>query len=249
MPGDYTRFTFNPLEDHFGVLMQQGRVMLDCDFNEGVETLGRQFRVRMLDTVGRCVVPRETLEGFRIQIVGNSITIGRGRAYVHGILAENHGADDQGVPVDNENTDALEYDPIIEERRGVHAVAYESQPYLPNAADIFPVSSNQDPQLVYLDVWQRELTHVQEPDLVEKAVGVDTATRVQVVWQVKVLPNLPPGSTCDTPDENIPGWLDIIQPSAGRLTTAAVGVPASDDPCIIAPAGGFRGTENRPPER
>ncbi len=245
MPGDYTRFTFNPFEDHFGVLMQQGRVMVDSDFNEGVEMLGRQFRVRMLDTVGRCVVPRETLEGFRIQIVGNSITIGRGRAYIHGILAENHGADDQGVPVDNENADALEYDPILEEQRGVHAVAYESQPYLPNAADIFPVSPNQDPQLVYLDVWQRELTHVQEPDLVEKAVGVDTATRVQVVWQVKVLSNLPPGTTCDTPDENIPEWLDIIQPSAGRLTTAAVGVPASDDPCIIAPAGGFRGTENR----
>lgn len=245
MPGDYTRFTFNPFEDHFGVLMQQGRVMLDSDFNEWVETLGRQFRVRMLDTVGRCVVPRETPEGFRIQIVGNSLTIGRGRAYVHGLLAENHGADDQGVPVENDTADALEYDPILEERRGVHAVAYESQPYLPNASDLFPVPPEGGPHLVYLDVWQREVTHVQEPDLVEKAVGVDTATRVQIIWQVKVLPNLPGGTTCATPDEDIPDWLDIIQPPTGRLTTAGVGVPASDDPCIIGPAGGFRGTENR----
>ena len=99
-------------------------------------------------------------------------------------------------------------------------------------------------QLVYLDVWERELTHVEDRDLVEKALGVDTAARVQTVWQVKLF-EVPPGTTCATPDEDIPDWLDVVSPSGARLSTQAVGVAASDDPCIIDPAGGFRGIENR----
>ncbi|HEY6723896.1 MAG TPA: DUF6519 domain-containing protein, partial [Polyangiaceae bacterium] len=244
MPGDYSRFTFDPLDDFFGVLMQQGRVMLDSDLNELVAELERQFRVRMLDTVGRCVVPRETLSGFQIQIAGDSLTIGRGRAYVHGLLAENHGGDEDGRPVTLESPADLEYYRILEEQRGLHPIAFEHQPYLPNAGELLTEELRGSPLLVYLDVWKREVTHVQEPELVEKAVGVDTTTRVQVVWQVKAFP-VPRGTTCATPGENIPGWAELTAPPAGRLTTNAVGVPASDDPCILSPSGGFRGTENR----
>ncbi|HEY5958478.1 MAG TPA: DUF6519 domain-containing protein, partial [Polyangiaceae bacterium] len=244
MPGDYTRFTFDPFEDHFGVLMQQGRVMLDADFNEWVETLGRQLRVRMLDTVGPCVVPRETPTGFQIQVAGTSLTIGRGRAYVDGLLAENHGANANGGPVTVLDADALEYDPVLEERRGLYPIAFEQQPYLPNAAAMLANLNRDAAALVYLDVWKREVTYVEEPDLVEKAVGVDTATRVQVVWQVKAL-SVPRDTTCATPDDSLPDWEAATAPSAARLTTSAVGVPASDDPCIVNPNGGYRGTENR----
>lgn len=236
MPGDYTRFTFDPFADHLGVLMQQGRVTIDADFNELVELLDRQLRVRTLDTIGRCVVPRETLDGFRITIVAGKLTIGRGRAYVHGILAENHGSGDR------------EWDPILAEQRGALPTPYDEQPYFP-VPPPFSIGGPNDPpdlpaRLVYLDVWQREVTHVEDPDLVEKAIGVDTATRLQTVWQVKHLA-VRRDTTCATPDDAIPGWLDIIRPSGGRLTTQAVGVPASDDPCILDPAGGYRGTENR----
>lgn len=236
MPGDYTRFTFDPFADHLGVLMQQGRVTLDADFNELVELLDRQLRVRTLDTIGRGVVPRETLDGFRIQLAAGNITIGRGRAYVHGLLAENHGSGER------------EWDPILAEERGTEPTPYDEQPYFPDPPPFSIVGPN-DPdapaaQLVYLDVWHRELTHVEDPDLVEKAIGVDTATRLQTVWQVKLL-GVPRDTTCATPDEEIPGWLDLTSPSGGRLSTQAVGVPASDDPCILDPAGGYRGTENR----
>lgn len=231
MPGDYTRVTFNPFEDHLGVLMQQGRVLLDADFNELVEILDRRSRAGTLDTIGRCAVPKETPDGFRIQIAGPSITIGRGRIYVDGLLAENH-----GLP-------PLEFDRILAEQRGTLPVPYNQQPYFPNAATLSPLTSN-GPNLVYVDVWQREITHLEEPDLIEKAVGVDTATRLQTVWQVKALP-VGQGTTCATPDGQIPAWTALIQPSAGRLTTAAVGAPKSTDPCIVNPAGGYRGTENR----
>jgi hypothetical protein len=233
MPGDYTRFTFNPFEDHLGVLMQQGRVMVDADFNELVDIVDRRFRAETVDIIGRCVVPKQTPEGFRIQIAGGGLTIGRGRLYADGLLAENHGR----AP--------LEFDPVLGEEQGTQAVPYDQQPYLPNAATAFPAPTTAGPHLVYIDVWQREITWLEEADLVDKAVGVDTSTRRQTVWQVKVLPRVGAGVTCATPDGQIPGWSDIIRPSAGRLTTGAVGVPASTDPCIINPAGGYRGTENR----
>jgi hypothetical protein len=235
--GDYTRVTFDHLEDHIGVLMQQGRVLLDADFNELVEIVERRIRAGTLDTIGRCAYPiEETPDAFRIQIAGTTVTIGRGRIYVHGLLAENHG---KGARV---------FDPHLGEEHGTQALDYDEQPYLPKrgavrAADESPMPATGGPHLLYIDVWQREITYLEEPDLVEKAVGVDSTTRLQTAWQVKALADA--GGTCDTPGAEIPAWLDLTRPSGGRLTTAAVGVPASDDPCIVNPTGGFRGTENR----
>lgn len=233
MPGDYTRLTFEAIKDHAQVFMQQGRVLLDSDFNEWVEILSRRIQASDLDTLGPCVVPRETPDGFRIQIVGDSLSIGPGRIYVDGLLAENHGADPR------------EFYRRLEEERGTSAVPYEDQPYLHDVANLFPLPDGGGPHLVYIDVWQREVTHAEDPGLVEKAVGFDTATRLQTIWQVKVLADVGDGVTCDTPGEEIEGWADLTAPSGGRLTTSAVGVPADTDPCVVSPSGGFRGTENR----
>jgi hypothetical protein len=232
MPGDNTRFTFNPFADHLGVLMQQGRVLLDADFNELIEILDRRLRSETTDIIGRGVVPLETPDGFRIQLAGGVMTIGRGRAYVDGLQAENHGK----AP--------LEFEPHLAELRGTLPVPYDEQPYLPNAAALAPLPAGGGPHLVYLDVWEREVTYLQEPALMEKALGVDTATRLQTVWQVKVLANTD-GVSCATPDGEIPGWVALTTPSGGRLTTSAVGVPTSTDPCVVNPSGGYRGTENR----
>jgi hypothetical protein len=232
MPGDYTKATFQPLRDFRGVHMQQGRVMLDADFNELADILDRRFRAETTDIIGRCVVPRETIEGFRIQIAGPTITIGRGRLYADGLLAENH-----GLP-------PMEFDRVLAEQRGSQPVPYEQQPYLPDAATLAPLPVDAGAMLVYADVWERELTHLEEPVLVEKAVGVDTATRRQVVWQVKALGRVG-NIDCATPADQIPGWLEIVRPSDGRLTTSTAGVPVDTDPCVVNPAGGYRGTENR----
>lgn len=234
MAGDYTRFTFNPLEDHAGVFMQQGRVLLDADFNELVELIDRRLRAETVDIIGRCVVPKETPDGFKIGVSGGTLTIGRGRLYAHGLVAENHGK----AP--------FEFDPVLGETRGTQDITYQEQPYYVRAPRLPALPASGGPHLVYLDVWEREVTALEEPDLVEKAVGVDTATRRQTVWQVKLHLNTAGGTiSCSTPDASIPGWLDVISPSAARLTTAAVGAPASDDPCILPPAGGYRGTDNR----
>ena len=62
-------------------------------------------------------------------------------------------------------------------------IAYATQPYLPSP----PALPTAGRHLVYLDVWEREVTHLERPDLVEVAVGVETSSRLQTVWQVRVL--------------------------------------------------------------
>jgi hypothetical protein len=233
MPGDYTRFTFAPGEDHIGVLMQQGRVLLDADFNELVELLERRIRAGTLDTFGRCVVPRTTPDGFEIALAGGMLTIGRGRIYVDGILAENH-----GLPT----PPPAAFDPVLAETVGMDTIRYDEQPYFPDPPAL---PQGGGPHLVYVDVWQREITYLEEPDLLEKAVGVDSATRLQTVWQVKVLEDVGAGVTCATPADQIPKWVALNAAPAGRLTVRAIGVPAETDPCVVSPTGGFRGTENR----
>jgi len=230
MSGDYSRQRFDVKNDFSGVLMQQGRVQLDADWNELVAILDRRLRAETTDIIGRAVVPKETPDGFRIQIVTGALTIGRGRMYVDGLLAENHGK----APID--------FDPILAEQRGTLPLPYNEQPYFPEVATAAPAPTAGGPHLVYLDVWQREVTHLQDPKLVEKAVGVDTTTRFQTVWQVRVLPNVGAGATCGAV---LPAWDSLIAPSAGRLSSEAVGVPTATDPCLIPPSGGYRGLDNR----
>ena len=46
MSGDYSKHRFDPNRDYSGVLMQQGRVQLDADWNEQVEIQDRRLEPR-----------------------------------------------------------------------------------------------------------------------------------------------------------------------------------------------------------
>ncbi len=228
MSFDLSRISFDARNDFLGVVMQQGRVQLDADWNEWVAQLARRIQAGTFDIFGNNVVPRVTPNGFHIEVTGDELSIGPGRIYVDGLLAENHG----GEP-DDWNTP-------LAELTGTTPLDYTAQPYFPEP----PALPDGGPHLVYLDVWQRDVTALQEPDLIEKAVGVDTTARLQTVWQVKVLPEVG-DITCTTPDENIPGWLNTMAPSAGRLSTDTTTVLGDPDPCKVPPAAGYLGLENQ----
>ncbi len=229
MAFDLSRITFDARKDFLGVVMQQGRVQLDADWNEWVSEFARRVQAGTLDVVGRAAVPRETPTGFLVEANGGSLTIGPGRIYVDGILAENHGG-----PPDIWNRQ-------LAGPTGTTALDYKEQRYLPDPESL---PETNGPHLVYLDVWQRDVTHLQDSDLVEKAVGVDSTGRLQTVWQVKLLPNV--GSIdCTTLDQNIPGWAEETRPSAGRLSTSTGDLPDEPDPCDVPPAAGYTGRENQ----
>ena len=232
MSGDYSRIAFDPRLDDLGVLLQQGRPLTDRDWNDQALQLNRRFQAGTLDTFGPAVVPMETPEGFKILLNSGSLTIGPGRIYVDGLLAENHGKPPVGG--------TLNWDPKLAELFGTDPLNYTEQPYYPDPPPL-PTGRR---HVAYLDVWQREVTRLIRPELVEQALGVDTTTRLQTVWQVKLIAGNA-DTTCATPLEKVEGWLPEHAPSAGRLTVTTAPVPGQPDPCQIPPSGGYKGLENQ----
>ena len=107
--------------------------------------------------------------------------------------------------------------------------------------------------LVYLDVWERHITALEDDYIREKALGgPDTATRTKVVWQVKIdtgKGDLDSPPTKLNPGEVRTGWGDWIerwQPKHLGCLRARVDRPEdSNDPCLTAPDAKYRGQENQ----
>lgn len=237
MSGDQTRFTFDPTKLFSGVHKQQGRVSLDADFNEFEEILDRHARSIAGDTFGTApgpvsVVPATTPDGFRIGVSGANLTIGPGRAYVDGIQAECFG--------DLTDTAKVAFDPVVGNDRSSTPLPFVAQTfwYTPG----FPVYVGPTNDLLYLDVWQRDVTSWEDERLLDAALGgPDTDTRIQTAWQVKALIG-DAKTTCDNPPAT---WAGLIAPSTARLTATASATLITPGPCVIQPAGGYTGLENR----
>ncbi|MFD0119453.1 DUF6519 domain-containing protein [Streptomyces sp. NPDC058320] len=235
MGGDHTRFTFDPVKGFSGVHSQQGRVTLDADFNEFEEILDRRSRAGRYDTFSQAVYPATTPAGFRIAMDSDGVlTIGPGRMYVDGILAECFGPD--RAPDAAAATTAAAFDEHLGGRKGVEPLRYDQQPFHYGADYPAPSQKTGAESLVYLDVWQREVTALEDPALREPALGgPDTATRVQTGWQVK----------CAAVPKDHAEWEVLTAPSTGRLSSGTRHVAPDPGPCVIEPAEGYTGLENR----
>lgn len=89
MKGDYSRVTFDPKNNYASILMQQGRVQTDADFNEQFELTRHRMETEVKDFIGQSGVP-EGNTGFKLTGKDGSLWIEAGRCYVQGILLENH---------------------------------------------------------------------------------------------------------------------------------------------------------------
>jgi Family of unknown function (DUF6519) len=162
MKGDFSRDTFDSKKHYNRVLMQQGRVQADADWNEQQAITVYREETETRDVIGGCGAPVHDA-GFGIATDGKKLTIGKGRFYVDGILCENDQAD----------------------------LDYFNQPDFPNPPNLVNLLNNARAPfgIVYLDVWRRHLTALDDDYIREKALGgPDTATRLKTIWQLRVLP-------------------------------------------------------------
>jgi photosystem II stability/assembly factor-like uncharacterized protein len=109
---------------------------------------------------GTAVLTLDAGETWRlVESVPPEMVVGAGRIYVDGILCE------------------------VEK-----PVTYASQPdYWPGGLEPPSAAGRPRTDLVYLDVWDRHITALEDPGLREPALGgPDTATRLKTVWQVKI---------------------------------------------------------------
>lgn len=220
MKGDFSRNTFDKAKHFSRVLMQQGRVQLDADWNEQAAILLHYLRTLTADLIGPFAGPTGT-DGFEIKMHGtNDLSISQGRYYVDGILCENDKP----------------------------SVIYSNQDDFPKAPSLDPGKS----YLVYLDVWEYHITALEDDNIREKALGgPDTASRAQVVWQVKLkdatdAKNIP---TALVREEVLKGWGEWIRlwqpPRRGCLKARVKRPEDSHDPCLNAPDAKYRGAENQ----
>lgn len=97
MAGDFSRNTFDPSRHFSGVLMQQGRVLVDAEWNEQLDIQQHRDHTETSDVIGRCGTPK-TEDGFLISQTptGDDLLIAPGRYYVDGLLCE---LDGDQIPV------------------------------------------------------------------------------------------------------------------------------------------------------
>lgn len=229
MSGDYSRIGYDPRQNYSVVLLEQGRPLTDRDWNDFALAAARRDQAGMLDALGQVYMSLTTPDAFLITAdAERGLLIGRGRLYLDGLLVENHGSG------------ATKWDGGLATEYGGDPTPYSQQPYLHK---IEPLPATGGPYVVYLDVWQREVTQFTDPGLLEKALGIDTTTRLQTVWQVKLV-DLGVGDCQTALDENA-DWIDLAAPSAGRLSIGPAAVANNTITPLAPPIGGYRGLENQ----
>ena len=253
MHGDFTRDTFNPAKNYSRVLMQQGRVTLDADWNEQTSIFHRYLRLLTRDIFGPQAGPLADL-GFEIigNLTGQALTdplkkalktkldailstlsesrrakiedrvlekgdvlIGPGRYYVDGLLVENH------API------------LYSEQRGA--------PFGEGDLTLDDFKNYKGKLLLYLDVWERDVTYLEDDHIREVALGgPDTCGRAQVFWQVRLLRNAENTASFDC---NAADGLHRKHPGTLRAQTDHSAAPT--ELCVIAPDSRYRRAENQ----
>jgi hypothetical protein len=248
MNGDLSRVTFDQLKHYSRVVMQQGRVQVDADWNEQTAILLHYLQTLAQDLIGPHGGPADLLNqrneivsknfGFEIKLnaAGDNFEIGAGRYYVDGRLCEKAASELYSRQPDL---------PLLDEK---------NLP-LEEGSRFAGLPLNQ-PLLVYLDVWERHITFIEDPAIREVALGgADTAARTKLLCQVKIESKndrgqpVPAGTTCESIRNIWPGFLNRWQPAIRGMLRAKAreGDKAADssEPCITSPDARYRRLENQ----
>jgi hypothetical protein len=298
MKGDFTRFTFEPRKRYTSVLMQQGRLQLDADWNEQISIQNYLQQRQAQDMIGEAAGTPATESGFQILPTplpeaaqpptpqnaqnGEDLIIQFGRFYINGILCDFPVTSSfQAMPLtENPSSIRLLFTAMDGQRFQVgewlslqpkgelfKIIAIDKEQRLltfdrnlPENSTLefrrittyktqidYPVPATIEPgkYLVYLDVWQRHITALDDPELREVALNVpDTATRIKTLWQAKLLPiAAPPIDNAMESVENLTEWTDLIRSRQVELIASTDLQP--DKPGITNNQGNYLGVENR----
>lgn len=231
MKGDFSRLPDERSENFAGVLHQQGRVLLDADWNaQTAITVGWQ------DTAGRDIigagvaaVPADDQDGFKIVSAAHAagttdvqLTVNPGRVWADGLLARLFDESSPSAPVSRDAT-------------------YLTSPIQDPSFDTTSIATDVRDAVV-LEVWREELNAFQKPDLlIEPALGgPDTTERANTAFAFRLM-RLGDGDTC----ENISDRLKDDFSKKGRLKVSLqLPVTGGTPDCPTPGAGGYTGFEH-----
>jgi hypothetical protein len=238
MTGDFTRDSFEPEKSFTRVLMQQGRPQLDADLNEQTAIMWHYFRTMLTDLVGPYAGPYDRC-GFGVitrEVIADALS-----------------------PQEREELRALFKDPgefiLSPGRYYVGGILCENTHYLAYSAHLEPGESllaakRNVPYLIYLDVWERAVSSVEDDSIREPALnGIDTGLRAKVTWRVRIAEldkNVYGGGDCNKIKEH---WRKIThawQPEhRGRLKVLVSHAAEGAERDHRYPEAGYRGAQNQ----
>lgn len=253
MHGDFSRLTSGQDKGYAAVFAQQGRVLLDADFNEQVAIyayLGRRLAADLIGRHAGPVLPQQLFPSFDITQSASQgggppdFAIGAGRYYVDGIMID--------------ATPPVPLDPVPSDKpasgQGPSPVdhwTYWTQPeaYLDqeNKADRLP----DIPYVVYVKVSERFISAVEDPDILETALGAalpDTTGRVKVTWQVLAISESDVKTGVKEAGDMrnaFDAWADDRNKPAAWVAAQTVPPKTLNDPCTVPPDSRYRGPENQ----
>jgi len=159
-----SRQTFAADKRYAGIYQQMGRMLTDADWNELSDIDKNRLAQALTDVIGSGTPRSRGLVESSVAPDGtHSYALKWGHAYVDGIGAQIRPA-----------ADAVLTDPAGSAFEYPHQADFPEPPPLPASC------------LLYLDVWERTVTALEDSDIVDPGLqGADTCTRTQTMAQVK----------------------------------------------------------------
>lgn len=227
---DLSRHATDFRKHYTGVRLQQGRVLIDDDFNEQSRLDAEDIRRTRLDVIGPVGSPDD---GFLIanpafHALGSTFTIKAGSFYLGG----------QRLTLETDEPYHLQKDWL---QQGAGA---GDRPVMPPGVRF---------DLAYLEAWQQPVSAIEDSELLEVALGgPDTSTRVRNLRRVRVLSGVAGGDCNDA-------WAALLASLASqgtlnqefelvpdaRLRVEPDGTTGPADLCSPPVAGGYLGAENQ----
>ena len=255
MSKDISRYLIQPRKRYSSVRMQQGRVILDSDWNESERIDDEQARRTLVDLI--CSKGTSN-RGFRVRNVDDvqvtppgadpvatyDFEFENGSFYVGGLRFETE--TDEDPETFQGQSDWLQIDALAEN--------------LPTLPSNLPVGGARH-DLVYLRGWEQCVTAVEDSELRERALGgPDTSVRIRNMRRVEVLTDVP--DTCAVafnrlverltkpilPDTGDPHTFDRTNSelrSKARIKVTPDPEAITEDPCKPAVPGGYLGADNQ----
>lgn len=238
MSSDKARISYDEQQRYRSVVMQQGRVTLEADWNEAQQIVNEEIRKEALDFVGPSGTPDD---GYRIMETGVAptppfnFTVAPGTMYVGGVRVQLDEATQYSGPAP--------YSGQMEWRD------YVNDPDWVNLPDSAPPR-----EFIYLSLREQEVTAVEDAALREAALGgPDTAARTRLIQHI--VRSQVDGMDCEHGLATQRGkWnsrgLDFDDETMRLLSQARLRVSfppqsSTPDPCEPTVQGGFLGADNQ----
>jgi nitrous oxidase accessory protein NosD len=180
--------------------------------------------------MGRVLLDAEYNEGTDIQ---NHLREQALRDVIGGCCVPKDAPDSFSVTVSDDNARTLQ---VAGGRIYIDGLLYEQDEAVSLTSS---VTEGDGQYVVYLEVFRRLVTSIEDPTLKESAVGVETAARTQVVCRLRLARLEEDERTC----QDLAGWAPPNFETTGQLAAFTEEEPEVD-PCLPPPGSGYRGLEN-----